>query len=453
MEQRQNARVGGNGRSPRKPIDQRHLPLDRRMNEVVRLMAWQSLIPRTPILHADRVASDQQSAETPFANEHLVTYSPAVSPASRESFALLNRQSDTWPVPECRKVYQRTGISGDNRSLACHSHAISLPCLAQINPKPATPRVNTVRFQHSGQTAVPNDPLKNLGHDLENRDCPEKIGTSGHLSETVNTLSKSNSANRDRPPVRDVPPPWSRREREGERERESVGGGSRGRLLCRWPALPPARESLTRCVGSGGRTKPGCRAACLCLPSHDRPGPRAAVAEWLDCLPPTKVNRVQSPAGSLSDFLKWESCQTMPLVGRFSRGSPVFPLPCIPELFHSHLIPPSSALKTSLLRATQIIQLNLEDRAYPVSTLLEEDVSPYWAESEFTNQGPLPSFVPYKSALKAGYLYGQEHFPSSFQDKIDVKHGYTEVDFVIGSQFIRHALDDSEPIGDLQGNK
>ncbi|KAJ8887443.1 hypothetical protein PR048_013658 [Dryococelus australis] len=36
--------------------------------------------------------------------------------------------------------------------------------------------------------------------------------------------------------------------------------------------------------------------------------------------------------------------------------------------------------------------------------------------------------------------------------KIDVKHVYTEVDFVIGSQFMRHALDDSEPIADLQGN-
>ncbi|KAJ8870641.1 hypothetical protein PR048_029664 [Dryococelus australis] len=39
------------------------------------------------------------------------------------------------------------------------------------------------------------------------------------------------------------------------------------------------------------------------------------------------------------------------------------------------------------------------------------------------------------------------------QDKIDVKHLYTEVDFAIGSQFIRHALDDSEPIAYLQGNK
>ncbi|KAJ8870614.1 hypothetical protein PR048_029637 [Dryococelus australis] len=39
----------------------------------------------------------------------------------------------------------------------------------------------------------------------------------------------------------------------------------------------------------------------------------------------------------------------------------------------------------------------------------------------------------------------------SFQNKIEVKHVYTEVDFAIGSQFIRHVLDDSEPMADLQG--
>ncbi|KAJ8870995.1 hypothetical protein PR048_027298 [Dryococelus australis] len=42
---------------------------------------------------------------------------------------------------------------------------------------------------------------------------------------------------------------------------------------------------------------------------------------------------------------------------------------------------------------------------------------------------------------------------NALTDKIDFKHVYTEVDFAIGSQFIRHALGDSEPIADLQGNK
>ncbi|KAJ8888113.1 hypothetical protein PR048_007600 [Dryococelus australis] len=40
--------------------------------------------------------------------------------------------------------------------------------------------------------------------------------------------------------------------------------------------------------------------------------------------PPVKANRVQSPTDS-PDFRKWESCRTMSLVSRFSRGSPVSP--------------------------------------------------------------------------------------------------------------------------------
>ncbi|KAJ8875359.1 hypothetical protein PR048_023254 [Dryococelus australis] len=51
-------------------------------------------------------------------------------------------------------------------------------------------------------------------------------------------------------------------------------------------------------------------------------GPRTAVAERLARSPSTKANRVQSPAESL-DVGKWESCRTMPLVGGFSRASPV----------------------------------------------------------------------------------------------------------------------------------
>ncbi|KAJ8883483.1 hypothetical protein PR048_015327 [Dryococelus australis] len=50
------------------------------------------------------------------------------------------------------------------------------------------------------------------------------------------------------------------------------------------------------------------------------------MAERLARSPPTKANRVQSSAGS-PDFRKWESCRTIPLVGGFSRGSPVSPAP------------------------------------------------------------------------------------------------------------------------------
>ncbi|KAJ8886045.1 hypothetical protein PR048_012251 [Dryococelus australis] len=52
----------------------------------------------------------------------------------------------------------------------------------------------------------------------------------------------------------------------------------------------------------------------------------ATVAERLARSPPIKANRAQSPAG-LPDFRKWESCRTMTLVCRFSRGSPASPAP------------------------------------------------------------------------------------------------------------------------------
>ncbi|KAJ8866033.1 hypothetical protein PR048_033557 [Dryococelus australis] len=52
--------------------------------------------------------------------------------------------------------------------------------------------------------------------------------------------------------------------------------------------------------------------------------------------PPTNANRVQSPAGS-PDSRKWESCRTIPLVGGFSRGSPVSPHLVILGPLHIHI--------------------------------------------------------------------------------------------------------------------
>ncbi|KAJ8873468.1 hypothetical protein PR048_024286 [Dryococelus australis] len=81
------------------------------------------------------------------------------------------------------------------------------------------------------------------------------------------------------------------------------------------------------------------------------------VTEWLDYSPPTKANRVQSPAGSLRIFASGnrtgQCCWSVGFLG-ISR----FPRPCIPALLHSHLLSPSSALKTSLLRAAQISPLH-----------------------------------------------------------------------------------------------
>ncbi|KAJ8897409.1 hypothetical protein PR048_002755 [Dryococelus australis] len=58
----------------------------------------------------------------------------------------------------------------------------------------------------------------------------------------------------------------------------------------------------------------------------------------------------------------------------------------------------------------------------------------------------------YAASFHCTYRQLYEHFASSLHDKIDVKHAYTEVDLAIGSQFIRHALDDSEPIAEWEGN-
>ncbi|KAJ8881384.1 hypothetical protein PR048_017865, partial [Dryococelus australis] len=59
-------------------------------------------------------------------------------------------------------------------------------------------------------------------------------------------------------------------------------------------------------------------------------------------------------SGLLPDFCKWESCRTMTLVGGLSRGSPVFPAFAFRCRFIITTFRNLSALKTSVLRATQI---------------------------------------------------------------------------------------------------
>ncbi|KAJ8888491.1 hypothetical protein PR048_007982 [Dryococelus australis] len=61
------------------------------------------------------------------------------------------------------------------------------------------------------------------------------------------------------------------------------------------------------------------------LPAQQSPAGALKVAERSACSHPTKAIRVQSSTGHSPDFRTWESCRTMPLVGGFSRGSPVSP--------------------------------------------------------------------------------------------------------------------------------
>ncbi|KAJ8871200.1 hypothetical protein PR048_027506 [Dryococelus australis] len=83
----------------------------------------------------------------------------------------------------------------------------------------------------------------------------------------------------------------------------------------------------------------------------------AMVAERLDCSPPTKVNRVQSLAGH-SGFSQVGIIPDDATCRRVSSWISRFPRPFNSPLLHSHLISPSSALKTSLLRAAKIPQLD-----------------------------------------------------------------------------------------------
>ncbi|KAJ8870990.1 hypothetical protein PR048_027293 [Dryococelus australis] len=82
-------------------------------------------------------------------------------------------------------------------------------------------------------------------------------------------------------------------------------------------------------------------------------GPRSCSGQ-ITRLPP---KRTWFDSGGGGDFRKWESCRTMPLVGEFSRVSPVSPRPCIPALHHTHLTSPSLFLKTSMFRAARIPSL------------------------------------------------------------------------------------------------
>ncbi|KAJ8881497.1 hypothetical protein PR048_017978 [Dryococelus australis] len=107
----------------------------------------------------------------------------------------------------------------------------------------------------------------------------------------------------------------------------------RGAHTCR-PAGPPSgREawSTSNTPPSQRSFLKGCwhvlartfRVCTLDIFKHVALNEGAVVGEWLAYLPPSKENRVQSPAESLPDFREWESYWTIPLVGGFSRRSPV----------------------------------------------------------------------------------------------------------------------------------
>ncbi|KAJ8883144.1 hypothetical protein PR048_014984 [Dryococelus australis] len=117
----------------------------------------------------------------------------------------------------------------------------------------------------------------------------------------------------------------------------------------------------------------------------------AMVAEWLACSPLTKMNRAQFPAGS-PDFGKWESCPTMPLVGGPSLGLPHSPPPGRP----SGTQPPSPALKTSLLRATQIeVIYVLPFSSFPAVGQSPQRIVPFITGEQATRQRTIAPCLPH----------------------------------------------------------
>ncbi|KAJ8888090.1 hypothetical protein PR048_007577 [Dryococelus australis] len=83
-----------------------------------------------------------------------------------------------------------------------------------------------------------------------------------------------------------------------------------------------------------------------------REGEGATVAERLDCSPPTKANRVQSPAESIPDFRDKGTVPDDFAGSRVFSGISRFLCSCIPVLLHPHLFSISSAPKS--LTRTQL---------------------------------------------------------------------------------------------------
>ncbi|KAJ8873653.1 hypothetical protein PR048_024478 [Dryococelus australis] len=106
-----------------------------------------------------------------------------------------------------------------------------------------------------------------------------------------------------------------------------TSGAVRGRLVRRGSRLRPGRlrgPPAGQVLQDGGRhAVPGSvrRMMTMSLP----PPPLLLARPRLACSPPTRANRVQSPAGSLRIFACGNRARTMPLVGGFSRGSSVSP--------------------------------------------------------------------------------------------------------------------------------
>ncbi|KAJ8889914.1 hypothetical protein PR048_009419 [Dryococelus australis] len=81
---------------------------------------------------------------------------------------------------------------------------------------------------------------------------------------------------------------------------------------------------------------------------------RHRAVPWLQAYSHLGEPGFDSRPGTLTDILMRESCRTIPLFGGVFSGITRFPRPCIPALLHTRIASPTSALKTSVLRAAEI---------------------------------------------------------------------------------------------------
>ncbi|KAJ8868518.1 hypothetical protein PR048_030046 [Dryococelus australis] len=159
----------------------------------------------------------------------------------------------------------------------------------------------------------------------------------------------------------------------------------------------------------------------------------AAVAERLAYSVPTKAIRAQSPAGPLSDPRMW--------VFLGIRRSPRLPIPALPQTHLSHPHRLSIPCFTHASDHAVAIQIQYKGRLMqPINQSVHATACKVAAGREI---------YLLKAVVGAGRILGRGY---TLQDQMDVQHVYTEMNFVIGQQFIRHSLDDCEPIADLQLN-
>ncbi|KAJ8885935.1 hypothetical protein PR048_012141 [Dryococelus australis] len=195
----------------------------------------------------------------------------------------------------------------------------------------------------------------------------------------------------------------------------------------------------------------------------------ATVAEQLARWPPTKVIRAQSPAWSLRIFACGNRAGRCHWLAGFLGDLPP------PPPLHSGAAPyspqsPSSALKTSMLRAVQISLLHVSPNAVDIALvfLLQRDINVSRLPPRQTVTAGRRFFFLGELLFLTLFHFGAAPYSPRFtligSQDLDVKScpnlftQRTLICIVYDSDsrfmpFIRHALDNSAPIADSQGNK